>query len=211
MGMMFPRESKCIIECLLFVSKEPLTLKTLSQIMELPEQDIKILLEELVTEYNTGGRGINIQLVANGYQMYTRPEYASYIEKLYKPQSSYGLSKAALETLAIIAYKQPITRAEIEAIRGVKVDSSLGTLIEKNLVKEVGRKEGPGRPMLFGTTPGFLRYFGLKDLSELPDPEEFVHSHGSSDETASGSEEPCIAPESGSPAGFSMQNEQGEG
>ncbi len=181
MGLMFPRETKSVIECLLFVSKEPLTLKTMSQIMELPEEEIKTLIEELITEYNNEQRGINIQLVANGYQMYTRPEFAPYIEKLYKPQSTYGLSKAALETLAIIAYKQPITRAEIEAIRGVKVDSSLGTLIEKNLVKEVGRKEGPGRPILFGTTPGFLRYFGLKDLSELPDPEEFAYRHGNAD------------------------------
>ncbi len=178
MGLMFPQETKSVIECLLFVSKEPLTLKQMAQILELPEGDIRVLVEELVAEYNGLYRGVHIQLVANGYQMYTRPEFAPYIEKLYKPQNTYGLSRAALETLAIVAYKQPITRAEIEAIRGVKVDSSIGTLVEKNLVKEVGRKEGPGRPILFGTTTAFLRYFGLSDLSELPDPEEFAARHG---------------------------------
>ena len=178
MGVMFPEETKSIIECLLFVAKEPLSLKTLAQLLEMPENDITLLVEELAAEYNGGVRGINIQFVANGYQMFTRPELAPYIEKLYKPQSSYGISRAALETLAIVAYKQPITRAEIESIRGVKVDSAIGTLVEKNLVKEVGRREGPGRPVLFGTTPAFLRYFGLKDLSELPDMEEFAARHG---------------------------------
>lgn len=177
MGLMFPNETKSILECLLFVSKEPLTIKTMAQILEMPENDIMVLVEELVDEYSDPRHGIGIQAVANGYQMCTRPEYAVYIEKLYRPQNSYGLSRAALETLAIIAYKQPVTRAEVEAIRGVKVDSSIGTLVEKNLVREVGRKEGPGRPMLFGTTPSFLRYFGLRDLAELPDPEEFAAKH----------------------------------
>ncbi len=174
---MFPKETKAIIECLLFVSREPITLKTMAQILELPEKEVRTLVEELITEYNNEPRGINIQFVAHGYEMYTRPEFAPYIEKLYKPQHSYGLSKAALETLAIVAYKQPVTRAEIEAIRGVRIDSTIGTLVEKNLVQEVGRKEGPGRPVLFGTTQSFLRYFGLKDLSELPDPEEFTRQH----------------------------------
>lgn len=182
MGLMFPTETKSIIESLLFVSKEPLALKTLSQILEMPEQEIKVLIHELTVEYNSGSHGINISMVAGGYQMHTRPEFAPYIEKLYKPQNSYGLSKAALETLAIIAYKQPITRAEIESIRGVKVDSSIGTLVEKNLIREVGRKEGPGRPMLFGTSDSFLKYFGLRDLSELPDPETFAVQHGLSDQ-----------------------------
>lgn len=176
MGMLFPDETKAILECLLFVSKEPLSVKTLAQIVELPESDIKVMMDELAQEYSNG-RGINIQIVANGYQFSTRPEFAAYIEKLYKPQNTYGLSKAALETLAIIAYKQPITRAEVEAIRGVKVDSSIGTLVDKNLVKEVGRKEGPGRPILFGTTPSFLKYFGLGELSELPDPVDFAAQH----------------------------------
>lgn len=182
MGLMFPKETKSIIESLLFVSKEPLTLKTLSNIIEIPENEIKTLVDELFEEYNSREHGINISIVANGFQMHTRPEFAPYIEKLYKPQNSYGLSRAALETLAIIAYKQPITRAEIEAIRGVKADSSIGTLVEKNLIKEVGRKEGPGRPVLFGTTDSFLKYFGLRNISELPDPDKFAVQHGISDQ-----------------------------
>lgn len=188
MGMLFPTETKAILECLLFVSKEPLSLKTLAQITDLPEGDVKAVMEELVGEYSSG-RGITIQMVANGYQFCTRPELAGFIEKLYKPQNSYGLSKAALETLAIIAYKQPITRAEVEAIRGVKVDSSIGTLVEKNLVIELGRKEGPGRPILFGTTASFLKYFGLRDLSELPDPTDFAASHQNIDQLDLVSEE----------------------
>lgn len=172
MSVMFPRETKAAIECLLFVSKEPVSVKTLAQILEIGAEDVLALVRELQQEYRD--RGIQIQEIALGFQMCTRPEFAPYIEQLYKPQASYGLSRAALETLAIIAYKQPITRAEVEAIRGVKIDSSLGTLVEKNLVREVGRKEGPGRPMLFGTTQSFMKYFGLKDLADLPDPEEFV-------------------------------------
>ncbi|MFZ5640881.1 MAG: SMC-Scp complex subunit ScpB [Bacillota bacterium] len=172
MSVLFPKETKAAIECLLFVSKEPVSKKTLAQILELNPEDILALVKELQQEYRD--RGVQILEIANGYQMCTRPDFAPYIEQLYKPQASYGLSRAALETLAIIAYKQPITRAEVEAIRGVKIDSSLGTLVEKNLVREVGRKDGPGRPMLFGTTPAFLKYFGLMDLDELPDPDEFV-------------------------------------
>lgn len=182
MGLMFPTETKSIIEGLLFVSKEPLTLKIIAQIVEIPESDVKMLVEELVGDFNNEHHGISIQLVANGYQMCTRPELSAYIEKLYKPQNSYGLSKAALETLAIIAYKQPITRSEIEVIRGVKVDSSIGTLVEKNLIKEIGRKEGPGRPMLFGTTTSFLKYFGLRDMNELPAPEVFALQHSDPDQ-----------------------------
>ncbi|KNZ70803.1 chromosome segregation and condensation protein ScpB [Thermincola ferriacetica] len=174
MTVMFPADNKAAIECLLFVAKEPLTPKNISQIIGIPEEDVKDLVFQLMKEYEREDRGIQVVEVAHGYQMCTKKQYADYIEKLYKPQTHYGLSRAALETLAIIAYKQPITRAEVEAIRGVKIDSSLGTLLDKNLVREVGRREGPGRPILFGTTPSFLRYFGLKDLSELPAPEEFL-------------------------------------
>lgn len=174
MSVLFPKETKAAIECLLFVSKEPVSIKILTQILELSADDILVLVKELQQEYCDQDRGVQIQEIAHGFQMCTRPEFASYIEQLYKPQSSYGLSRAALETLAIIAYKQPITRAEVEAIRGVKIDSSLGTLVEKNLVREMGRKDGPGRPMLFGTTPAFLKYFGLKAVEELPDPEDFI-------------------------------------
>jgi segregation and condensation protein B len=174
MSVLFPKETKAAIECLLFVSREPVSIKNLSQILKIGVEDILALVRELQQEYRDQERGIQIQKIAHGFQMSTRPEFALYIEQFYKPQTSYGLSRAALETLAIIAYKQPITRAEVEAIRGVKIDSSLGTLVEKNLVREVGRKDGPGRPMLFGTTPAFLKYFGLNSVEELPAPAEFV-------------------------------------
>ncbi len=187
MTVMFPAETKAAIECLLFVAKEPVTLKNISQIVGINEEDARQLVEALVQEYEQPDRGVQITEVAHGFQMATKRQYADYVEKLYKPQSNYGLSKAALETLAIIAYKQPITRAEVEAIRGVKIDSSLGTLLDKNLVREVGRKEGPGRPILFGTTPAFLKYFGLKDVGELPSPQEFLLQN-----TAEG-EEPEVA------------------
>ncbi len=132
------------------------------------------MLAELQEEYRRGKKGIQIIEIANGYQMTTRPDLAPYIERLYRPQTNFGLSKAALETLAIIAYKQPITRGELEMIRGVKVDSPMNTLIEKGLVKDLGRKEGAGRPVLFGTTEKFLQHFGLKSVDELPSLEEFI-------------------------------------
>lgn len=171
---MFPEETKAIIECLLFVASEPVSLKTICEISGIEKEDAIQIIEELKGEYEGRNRGIRIQEIAKGYQMCTKPQFAEYIERLYKPQSSYGLSRAALETLAIVAYKQPITRGEVETIRGVKVDSSIGNLVEKNLIKEVGRKEGPGRPILFGTTDNFLKYFGLNDISGLPDPEDFI-------------------------------------
>ena len=196
MGLMFSQELKSVIECLLFVSKDPLPLRTIADITELPESDVKILVEELANDYRENRHGLSIQFVANGYQMCTRPEASPYIEKLFKPQTT-GLSKAALETVAIVAYKQPITRAEIEALRGVKIDSSLGTLVEKNLVTEVGRKEGPGRPMLFATTQSFLKYFGLKDISELPDPDQFAFQHGFTEEEENSPENESEVDENG--------------
>lgn len=164
---MFYDHVKRIIEGLLFVAGEPLTVKKMAEMLELDEENLFLLLEQLRDEYDKAERGIMVIEVAGGYQFATRPEIAPYIEKLYKPQPS-ALSQAALETLAIIAFKQPITRLEIEVIRGVKVDSALHTLLERKLVKEMGRKEGLGRPILYGTTVDFLRQFGLKDIGDLP-------------------------------------------
>lgn len=171
---MFQEETKAVIECLLFVASEPLTLKQISEIAEISIQDTRELLAELQEAYRSGKRGIQIIEIANGYQMATRQDLAPYIERLYRPQTNFGLSKAALETLAIIAYKQPITRGELEMIRGVSVDRAVSTLVEKELVKDVGRKEGAGRPVLFGTTEKFLQHFGLKALDDLPSLEEFI-------------------------------------
>mgnify|MGYP001469360681 CR=1 FL=1 len=164
---MFYDHVKRIVEGLLFVSGEPLSVKKLSEMLEMDQENILLLLERLIDDYNKSEHGITIAEVAGGYQFCTRPEIAPYIEKMYKPQVSV-LSPAALETLSIIAFKQPVTRLEIEGIRGVKIDSALNTLLDRKLVKEVGRKEGLGRPILYGTTAEFLRQFGLKDLSDLP-------------------------------------------
>lgn len=164
---MFYDHVKRIIEGLLFMAGEPLSGQKLAEILELDEENMLLLLEQLRDEYDKAERGIMLSEVAGGYQFCTRPDIAPYVEKLYKPQPAV-LSQAALETLSIIAFKQPVTRLEIEAIRGVKADSALHTLLERKLIKEVGRKEGLGRPILYGTTVEFLRQFGLKDLTDLP-------------------------------------------
>jgi segregation and condensation protein B len=157
-----------VIEALIFASSEPLKGKEIASILGLTEETVKELIRDLQQEYQDKRRGIQIIEVAEGYQFLTNPEYASYVEKLKKVPRQPTLSQAALETLAIIAYKQPITRAEIETLRGVRVDSSLSTLLERGLIQEAGRKDGPGRPILYVTTTAFLKYFGLKTLDELP-------------------------------------------
>ena len=162
------QQAKGIIETLLFISTRPLTLERLREVFdrEINRAAIKTILDELIAEY----QGRNLQLVEIGgrYQLCTRPEYSPWIKKFYQIEKSTKLSQAALETLAIIAYKQPITRVEIEEIRGVESGGVLRTLLEKKLVKVLGRKNVPGKPLMYGSTWEFLQYFGLKDLSELP-------------------------------------------
>ncbi|KUO50503.1 MAG: segregation and condensation protein B [Desulfitibacter sp. BRH_c19] len=167
MVLFFKNENKGILESLLFVATEPLTVSRMSQITEIEEQTVSELIKEIQDEYTEPHKGLMIEQVAGGYRIVTRPEYLPYIEKLYKPQVN-PLSQAALETLAIIAYKHPVTKAEIESIRGVKADSVVGTLLERGLVEEVGRKDTPGRPILYGVTNKFLEYLGLNDLDQLP-------------------------------------------
>ncbi|MFZ5817443.1 MAG: SMC-Scp complex subunit ScpB [Bacillota bacterium] len=158
---------KMILEALLLASTEPLPVKKIAEVIGLDEKDARILMEDLQKDYEAPGRGLMIRELGGGFVLTTRPEVAEYVDRLLQPRSK-GLSHAALETLAIIAYRQPITKAEIEGVRGVKVDRSLETLVERRLVTDVGRKEAPGRPVLYGTTPEFLKYFGLKDLKDLP-------------------------------------------
>ncbi|NLL18754.1 MAG: SMC-Scp complex subunit ScpB [Clostridia bacterium] len=165
--MLFADNLKATIECILFAAPEPITVKEMAAIMELHVEEVEELLAELTHDYNDTARGLQIQAVAGGYKMTTKPAFAPYVEKLCRPKSN-PLSKPALETLAIIAYRQPVTRAEIEAIRGVKVDHLLTNLLERNLIQEVGRKETPGRPILYGTTKEFLEYLGLYSLKDLP-------------------------------------------
>jgi segregation and condensation protein B len=162
------KEKKSLIEALLFVSGEPLTLVELKNGTELPEADLKQLLDEMMTEYTNRDNGILIVEIANGYQMVTNPRCAPWIKKFKNVAAAGKLSMPALETLAIIAYKQPIIKAELEQIRGVNSDGVVKTLLDRRLIKIMGRKEMPGKPLLYGTTREFLQYFGLKDLTELP-------------------------------------------
>ncbi len=159
---------KSILEALLFLSGEVVGVQCFRDILGLLEADIRDLMNELMTEYREKNRGILIVEIAQGYQMVTNPEYAEWVKKFRTTHTSSRLSMPALETLAIIAYRQPIIKAEIEQIRGVNSDSAIRTLYDKRLIKIMGRKEAPGRPFLYGTTREFLQYFGLKDLTELP-------------------------------------------
>ncbi|HBE76914.1 MAG TPA: SMC-Scp complex subunit ScpB [Firmicutes bacterium] len=167
---------RAIIEALVFSSSEPINSKTMSDIIGISEHTVKQILTDLIEDRIRTQSGLHIIEVANGYQFVTHPECAPYVEKLQKAPRNVGLSQAAIETLAIVAYKQPITKAEIESLRGVSIESSLNTLVEKNLVEEAGRKDAPGRPILYRTTRQFLKYFGLNGLSELPQIPEWVDS-----------------------------------
>lgn len=158
-------ELERILECLFFVASEPLTLKQLAEICDRPCAEIAETIESLKGEYQN--RGFRLRQIAGGWQFMTEAEYAPLIEKLYRPKFQQ-LSLAAMETLAIIAYKQPITRAEISEIRQVDADSVIATLLDKKLIREVGRREVPGRPILYGTSEQFLSFFGINSLSDLP-------------------------------------------
>ncbi|MGG4168538.1 SMC-Scp complex subunit ScpB [Rossellomorea vietnamensis] len=161
---------KGVLESLLFAAgDEGLSLKQVCSVLEIEEQKAKDILEDLKNDYeNDSNRGIYIIEIAGTFQLVTKKSNADYLKKLVESPHVSFLSQAALETLAIIAYKQPITRMEIEQIRGVKTERPIQTLTSKGLVKEVGRAEGTGRAFLFGTTKEFLDYFGLKSIEELP-------------------------------------------
>ncbi len=162
-----------VIESVLFVADEPLTVERLTELFdgELDKKTIVEIMERISESYD--GRPIQLIEVANGYKLCTKPEYGEWIKKFFREERKRTLSQAALETLAIIAYRQPITTPEIEEIRGVDVSGVLKNLLEKNLVKIMGRKDVIGRPMVYGTTQRFLEHFGLKSLSDMPSLEEF--------------------------------------
>ncbi|HUA34387.1 MAG TPA: SMC-Scp complex subunit ScpB [Candidatus Binataceae bacterium] len=164
---------KSILESLLFAAGEPVSLAKLTAIFEnVPRATIQKTLATMATECAANNRGVTIDEVAGGYQMRTPKEHSSWVRKLLAAKPP-RLSRPLLETLAIIAYRQPITRPEIEQLRGVDAGGVLETLLEKRLVKIAGRKEAPGRPIVYATTPEFLELFGLKDLDSLPDLSEF--------------------------------------
>ncbi|QRG69857.1 SMC-Scp complex subunit ScpB [Brevibacillus choshinensis] len=162
---------KGVIEGLLFISgDEGIDAKEISEITEVSEEEVIDLIEDMKADFRRAGRGIQIVEVARAYQLTTLPEHVPYFERLASSPSQSTLSQAALETLAIIAYKQPLTRSEIEEIRGVKCEKALNTLLTKQLIREAGRAEGIGRPILYATTKDFLEHFGLRELADLPEP-----------------------------------------
>ena len=164
-----------VIEAILFLHEEPVKAEKVAEILEIPPDDAHELLGELGRELAAQGRGVQVYEVAGGYQMGTVSDAAPFLEKLFTEGNS-TLTSASMETLAIIAYKQPVTRVEIESIRGVKCEHVLDNLIKRKLIRVSGRKDAPGRPLLYNTTADFLKYFGLKNLKELPalDEEELV-------------------------------------
>lgn len=164
---------KTIIEALIFVSLEPLSKEKIRGLLsDFAPEEIDGALQDLTDGYNSPGRGIKLIQVAGGYLFSTQPELDSWIRLLLHTDRKSKLSPAALETLSTIAYNQPITLAEISAVRGVDASHALKTLLQKNLIKIVGRKKAPGNPLLYRTSNRFLRYFGLNSLDELPSPEE---------------------------------------
>ena len=162
-------QAKRILEALLFVASQPLALKRIGEVVpELHPLRIRALMEALNVDYISQQRAVRVQEVAGGYQFVTDETLAPWIAQALQGHRPDAVSKAALETLAIIAYRQPITKAEIEMIRGVDVSASLEALIERRFARVAGRKDSPGRPFLYGTTSEFLRHFGLKSLEALP-------------------------------------------
>lgn len=174
-----PEEIRAIVEALTFVSKEPVTMKDLARMFKgVDKAVIEAQIEELKTLYAADNRGLQFIEVAGGYQITSRPEHNEWVRELLDPRSPARLSTQALETLAVIAYKQPATLPEIIELRGIKSGGVVKTLLERRLIKIVGRKEVVGRPLLYGTTKEFLLQFGLKDLEDLPKIEDFAEILG---------------------------------
>lgn len=167
-----PSNPRPAIEALLYASDQPLTLPLLSDALEMGAEDVQAELAALAADYRERAAGVELREIAGGWVFVTAPEYGEYVARMLRGKRKMRLSRAALESLAIIAYKQPVTKSEVEAIRGVDASGVLATLLERNLVTVKGRSQVVGRPLLYGTTVEFLNYFGLKDLAELPRPEE---------------------------------------
>jgi len=167
-------QAKKIIEAMLFVSDKPLFMNEIKSVLEeVDTAQIKDIVSDLSKDYENSNRAFTIKEVAGGFQIVTDPVLAPWLKRLYKTSGADRLTGPSLETLAIVAYKQPASKPDIEAIRGVNVDGVLKTLVEKNLVKIAGRRETVGRPIIYGTTQEFLQYFGLSSLKDLPKLEEF--------------------------------------
>ena len=163
---MEPNEIPQILEAILFVAGEPVAVADLAQALEVSEMEIMHAVEELQRECER--RGVTIHRYGDHLRMETRPEYAPYVERLLQPVQRQTLSQTAMETLAVIAYRQPVTKGEVEQVRGVKCDYSVQSLLHKGLIREAGRKAALGRPILYATTDRFLEHFGISDIRELP-------------------------------------------
>jgi len=163
---------KALVEALLFAAESPLTLERIREILEATKETVQAVVAELRREYQERGGGFTLEEVAGGYQFRTLPEYASAIRKM-KGRGPSSLTPAALETLAVVAYRQPIVKADVDRVRGVDAGGALKGLLDKKLVRIVGRRDVPGKPILYGTTRRFLEVFDLTDLSELPTLREF--------------------------------------
>ena len=191
------RELKAILEAVLFVSSEPVPVARLMAILgTVSKAEVVQALQILTHDLDQDGRGIQLVQVAGGYRLVTKQEYGPWLKRMEKAKSTQKLSRSALESLAIIAYKQPLVRSEIEEIRGVETSGVLRTLLERKLVRIVGRKEVPGRPIMYGTTKFFLEHFGLQDLSQLPPLREFKEL-GESEQALLPIEEESLAADSG--------------
>lgn len=163
------KERVGIVEAILFVTGNAVEKKDICRAMELTEGELEETLDALESGYDFDRRGLRLLRFGAHVQLATRPDYAPYVEKLLQPVQKQSLSQAVMETLAVIAYRQPVTKAEIEQARGVKCDYSVQSLVTKGLIEEVGRKEALGRPILYGTTDAFLRHFCIASLAELPE------------------------------------------
>lgn len=163
---MEPNEIPQILEAILFVAGEPVAVADLAQALEVSEMEIMHAVEALERECER--RGVTVRRYGDHLRMETRPEYAPYVERLLQPVQRQTLSQTAMETLAVIAYRQPVTKGEVEQVRGVKCDYSVQSLLHKGLIREAGRKEALGRPILYATTDRFLEHFGISDIRELP-------------------------------------------
>lgn len=196
MSQLSEKEKTQILEALLFAAEEPVLPNHILQmgIGFSGAEEMETAVAALNQTYAETGRAFRIRTVAGGYQLSTRPEFAPYVSALVSKTRIQKLSRAALETLSIVAYRQPVSRPVIEKLRGVESSGVLSTLLERKLVAIVGREEGLGRPLLFGTTPEFLLYFGLKNLADLPKPEEVAASSAEPTKETGGLTQPAGAP-----------------
>ncbi|MBI4678404.1 MAG: SMC-Scp complex subunit ScpB [Elusimicrobia bacterium] len=199
-------ELKNALEALLFITDRPLSAKELCALTQVKDQPrVEALVGEIRRELDDRSSAVQVMEVAQGFQMATRARYAPFIRRLFTDRMTLKLSTASLETLAIVAYKQPITRAEIEDVRGVEVIAALETLMERGLVHVAGRKETVGRPLEYGTTPDFMRRFGLKGLCDLPSLETFgpKPAQAAAETAPAAPGDPGHLPEAGHPSGDS--------